>query len=163
MGTINTDFTVPCTSDRALLAIQDVIDTLQWSVLEVGPSLVVVRAPGLNALHITNLPVISLKLLEQDEHTDIAASISIGGPIWGNKKDLTGILGQVVNSISLRVQTESIAINPTVALGEGQGTGSQLQSTDRISQLTQLKELLDSGVLTDDEFAAEKARILSQD
>lgn len=161
MGTINTDFTVPCTSDRALLAIQDVIDSMKCQVLEMGPSLVVFRSPNLFAF--TGLPSISLKLTEQGEHTDIAASISVAGPIWGFKQHFAGVLGQVVNSISLRVQTESIAINPTVAIGEGQGTGSQPQSTDRISQLTQLKELLDSGVLTDDEFAAEKARILSQD
>jgi membrane protease subunit (stomatin/prohibitin family) len=33
-------------------------------------------------------------------------------------------------------------------------------STDRVEQLTKLKGLLDAGVLTDAEFAAEKARIL---
>jgi hypothetical protein len=33
--------------------------------------------------------------------------------------------------------------------------------TDRVAQLTQLKELLDSGVLTQEEFALEKARILA--
>ena len=32
--------------------------------------------------------------------------------------------------------------------------------TDRVAQLTQLKELLDSGVLSQQEFEAEKARIL---
>lgn len=163
MGTINTQFTVPCTSDRAILMVQDVVDSLKWPVLEVGPSLVVIRGPAATSIQQFNLPVISLKLSEQNGHTDIAASISMVGPIFGEKKRLTGILGQIVNSLSLRAQTESIAINPTVALGEGQGTGSQPQATDRISRLMQLKELRDSGVLTDDEFAAEKARIFSQD
>lgn len=33
-------------------------------------------------------------------------------------------------------------------------------STDRVEQLTKLKGLLDAGVLSDEEFQAEKARIL---
>jgi hypothetical protein len=64
------------------------------------------------------------------------------------------------NGVSLRVRTQPIAINPTVAIGEGQA-GPSAQSIDfRIEQLYKLRELRDTGILTDDEFAAEKARIL---
>lgn len=35
------------------------------------------------------------------------------------------------------------------------------ESTDRVDQLVKLKELLDSGVLSQEEFDAEKARILA--
>lgn len=77
------------------------------------------------------------------------------------KKKATGFIGQFVNSLSLRVQTNSVAINPTVQVGEGQ-TGSTSGLSDRYGQLRQAKELLEQGVLTQQEFDAEKARILSQ-
>jgi hypothetical protein len=164
MGHVNTEFTLPCASDKVLLAIQDVADTLQWPVLELSEALVVLQGPGQHAMHIWNLPKISAKLKEVDGSTHVSISLSVVGPLVGDKKRLTGVMGQFVNSVSLRIQTESIAINPTVALGEGQGGASQVQQQpDRITMLTQLKALLDQGVLTEEEFAAEKARVLAQD
>jgi hypothetical protein len=160
MATISTEFTVPSTSDKALLAVQDVVDTLKWRVLEVSSDLVVVQGPGRDLVQVANFPKISIKLKEVDLSTAISVSVSIVGPIVGSKKFLTGIMGQLVNSISIRIQTDSIAINPTVAIGEGQGGPSQ-QPIDRVGQLTQLKALLDAGVLTQEEFDSEKARILS--
>jgi hypothetical protein len=80
----------------------------------------------------------------------------------GIKKKLTGIMGQVVNGLSVRIQTKSIAINPTVAMGEGQGEASA-SSTSRLDQLERLQKLLESGVLTSEEFDTEKQKILRQD
>jgi len=72
-------------------------------------------------------------------------------------------MGQVVNGISVRVQTKSIAINPTVALGEGQGEAqSDAPATDRLAQLERLQKLLESGILTREEFDAEKQRVIRQ-
>ena len=81
----------------------------------------------------------------------------------GNKQQLTGIMGQIVNGISIRVQTKSIAINPTVALGEGQGEAQNeipAPGTDRLAQLERLQKLLESGILTREEFDTEKQKIL---
>ncbi len=48
------------------------------------------------------------------------------------------------------------ASNPQTAANPGTGTG------DKYSQLEQLKRLLDSGALTQDEFNREKAKLLGQ-
>ena len=166
MAGISTSFTVPCSIDRAVLAIQDTIDQFGWPVLEVSTSLVVAQGPG-NSMQMANFPIVSAKLVEEGDQTKIDVSVTVVGPIFGQKKHLTGIMGRFTNSVSLRVQTESIAINPTVALGQGQGTDSSSQvpavGPTRAQQLKDLKELLDAGVLSDEEFAAEKARVLNNE
>jgi hypothetical protein len=106
-----------------------------------------------------SFPVITLVLKETAGETAIAVSVSSTAPI-GMKKHLVGIMGQVVNSISIRVQTESLAINPTVAIGEGQGEASATR-TDRLDQLERLQKLFESGILTREEFDAEKHKILN--
>ena len=168
MGGVSTSITVPCSRDRAVLAIQDTINQFGWDVLEVSTSLIVASGGPLNALHFYNFPKISVTLLEQaGDRTKIDVSVTLVGMITGNKKRLIGLMGKFTNSVSLRVQTESIAINPTVALGQGQGTDSSSQvpaaGQTRAQQLKDLKELLDAGVLTDEEFAAEKARVLNSE
>ncbi len=170
MGGVSTSITVPCSRDRAVLAIQDTINQFGWDVLEVSTSLIVASGGPLNALHFYNFPKISVTLLEQaGDRTKIDVSVTLVGMITGNKKRLIGLMGKFTNSVSLRVQTESIAINPTVALGQGQGqeTGSPSQvpaaGQTRAQQLKDLKELLDAGVLTAEEFDAEKARVLDSE
>ncbi len=167
MVVISTSFTVPCSIDRAALAIQDTIDQFGWPVLEVSTSLIVAQGPGINFSQFYNFPIVSSKLAEEGDQTKIDVSVTVVGPMLGFKKHLTGIMGRFTNSVSLRVQTESIAINPTVALGQGQGTDSSSQvpaaGQTRAQQLKDLKELLDAGVLSDEEFAAEKARVLNSE
>jgi hypothetical protein len=68
-------------------------------------------------------------------------------------------LGQVVNSISIRVQTRSISINPTVAIGDGQGSASSGEAV-RVELLERLQVLRSDGVLTQDEFEIEKRKVL---
>jgi hypothetical protein len=68
-------------------------------------------------------------------------------------------MGTFVNSMSLRTQTSSIAINPTVQVGEGQG-GQSVASVDRIELLKKAKDLLDAGILSEEEFQSEKIRLL---
>jgi hypothetical protein len=161
MPTVSTEFTAPCTQDRAILAVQDLANSLQWPILEVGASRVVVKAPksyhfGQSALS----PKAVIQLKEVNDETVISVSVSLFN---GNKQQLTGIMGQWVNGISLRVQTKSIAINPTVALGEGQGEAqSDAPATDRLAQLERLQKLLESGILTREEFDAEKQRVIRQ-
>ena len=167
MGGVRTSFTVPCSIDRAVLAIQDTIDQFGWPVLEVSTSLIVAQGPGRNSLQMWNFPKVSAKVVEEGDQTKIDVSVTIVGLSLGYKKHMTGIMGKFTNSVSLRVQTESIAINPTVALGQGQPTDSSSQvpaaGQTRAQQLKDLKELLDAGVLSDEEFAAEKARVLNSE
>ena len=162
---ISESMTLPCTPDRVVLAVQDLIDQSDWRVLELTSSRVVVRIPINPSAPLTQQFTVTFKIASADDagasHVDVSVKTAIGAA-W--KKDVLGIMGKVTNSLSLRVQTESISINPTVSIGDGQGTQSQQLSVgnrDRVSQLKDLKELLDSGVLTEEEFAAEKARILS--
>ena len=164
MGTISSSFSLPVTSDRAVIAVQDTIDQLQWPVLESTATRVVAIAPKLAPTQMLNFPKLSVELREDQGKTIVSATISIGGPFWwtGGKKSMTGSLGQFVNSLSLRIQTNSIAINPTVAIGEGQGEAASLPTDAgaRLSMLERLVDLHQRGVLTDDEFTMEKSRIL---
>jgi hypothetical protein len=68
-------------------------------------------------------------------------------------------LGQVVNSISIRVQTRSISINPTVAIGDGLGSATSGEVV-RVELLERLQILRKDGVLTHDEFEIEKRKVL---
>jgi hypothetical protein len=162
MGTVCTEFVVPCTQDKATIAVQDTIDRLGWPVLEVSESRMVVTCPGLG-IQAVNLPKLTAELGESESGTatHVFVWVSTVGLLLGNKKRLSGLMGQFVNSVSLRVQTNSIAINPTVAVGEGQG-GPSPSTNDRLSQLERLMGLLRSGVLTDEEFQNEKQTILGR-
>lgn len=161
MTTVSTELTLPYSSDRTVLAVQDTIDRFQWRVLEMSTTRIVIDLGALNAMHTYNFPKMTVLFKELDGQTRLSISVSLKGDLGTSKKRLTGQMGQFVNSVSLRVQTNSIAINPTVAIGEGQGD-SQSPGTDRVTQLIQLKTLLDGGALTQDEFEQEKRRILGQ-
>lgn len=168
MTTVSTEFTAPCTQDRAILAVQDLANSLQWPILELATSRVVLTGPKLQPLQMYDLPQISILLQEDLQETRIRVTVSVKMPsidFGGVKKKLTGIMGQVVNGLSVRIQTKSIAINPTVALGEGQGEAQSetpVPSTDRIGQLERLQKLLESGILTREEFDIEKLKILRE-
>lgn len=161
MTTISTELTLPCTADRAILAIQDTIDRSSWKVLEMSTSRIVLDTGPINAMHMYNFPKMTLSIKEKAMETEISVSVSWVNSGFGVKKRLVGIMGTFVNSVSLRVQTNSIAINPTVAIGEGQG-GPSSSGSDRLTQLSQLQSLRQSGALTEDEFETEKKRILNQ-
>lgn len=163
---ISESMTLPCTPDRVVLAVQDLIDQSDWRVLELTSARIVVRIPIAPHKPLTSHFTVTIKIAPANDAGETQVDVSVKtatGAAW--KKDVLGIMGKVTNSLSLRVQAESISINPTVAMGNGQGTQSQQPlagNRDRVSQLKDLKELLDSGVLSEGEFAAEKARILAE-
>ena len=160
MAIVNTRFVVPCLIDKAVLAIQDVTDRFGWKLIELSHTRIVALYPPRSSFQIYNLPQVILILTEVDSGTEVDVSVSAVGPIWVHgKKRFVGIMGQVVNSISLRVQTQSISINPTVAIGEGQGSTSFGEVT-RVDLLERLQSLLNDGVLTEEEFAIEKRKVL---
>ena len=160
MAIVNTRFVVPCLIDRAVLAIQDVTDRFGWKLIELSHTRIVALYPPRSSFQIYNLPQVILILTEVDSGTEVDVSVSAVGPIWVHgKKRFVGIMGQVVNSISLRVQTQSISINPTVAIGEGQGSTSFGEVT-RVDLLERLQSLRNDGVLTEEEFAIEKRKVL---
>ena len=160
MAIVNTRFVVPCLIDRAVLAIQDVTDRFGWKLIELSHTRIVALYPPRSSFQIYNLPQVILILTEVDSGTEVDVSVSAVGPIWVHgKKRFVGIMGQVVNSISLRVQTQSISINPTVAIGEGQGS-TYFGEVTRVDLLERLQSLLNDGVLTEEEFAIEKRKVL---
>ena len=162
MAIVNTRFVVPCLIDRAVLAIQDVTDRFGWKLIELSHTRIVALYPPRSSFQIYNLPQVILILTEVDSGTEVDVSVSAVGPIWVHgKKRFVGIMGQVVNSISLRVQTQSISINPTVAIGEGQGSTSFGEVT-RVDLLERLQSLRNDGVLTEEEFAIEKRKVLGR-
>ena len=165
--TVSSTFVLPCRSDRAILAIQDTVSQLGWNVLEISMTRVVVETPGVTKLQLANFPRLTAELREVGETTQVR--VSVGMTAWGSfgaKKPLSGFMGRFVNDVSLRVQTQSLAINPTVAVGEGQGEAPQpaspAQPHDRVTRLVALKDLRDGGALTEDEFQIEKARVLNE-
>jgi len=159
MTTVNTNFISPCTQDKAILAVQDLANSLQWPILELTTSRVVLTGPKLQPTQLYDFPKITILLSEDGQETHFSVTVSTAFTQLVKKK-LTGIMGQVVNGISIRVQTQSIAINPTVALGEGQGEASAPR-TDHLDQLERLQKLFESGILTREEFDAEKYKILN--
>ena len=162
MAIVNTRFALPCSIDSALLAIQDATDRFGWKLIELGQTRIVALYPPRSSFQTYNLPQVILILTEVDLGTEVDVSVSAVGPIWVHgKKRFVGIMGQVVNSISLRVQTQSISINPTVAIGEGQGSTSFGEVT-RVDLLERLQSLRNDGVLTEEEFAIEKRKVLGR-
>ena len=160
MAIVNTRFVLPCLIDSALLAIQDATDRFGWKLIELSQTRIVALYPPRSSFQTYNLPQVILILTEVDLGTEVDVSVSAVGPIWVHgKKRFVGIMGQVVNSISLRVQTQSISINPTVAIGEGQGSTSFGEVT-RVDLLERLQSLRNDGVLTEEEFAIEKRKVL---
>jgi hypothetical protein len=148
-----------------VLAAQDVLNEIGWPILELSSTLIVAQGPPLMGIQMYNLPKISIKLVDGGDSTRIDTSVSMVGPLVGpRKKQFVGLIGRFTNAVSLRIQTESIAINPTVALGQGQGPGTAPPQTpthrDKAQQLMDLKALLDCGALTAEEFEAEKSRVL---
>ena len=105
-----------------------------------------------------------IQFLELGDSTRISVSASMppGVQVGRAKRGLTGVVGQIVNSISLRAQTQSTSINPTVSIGTGQNVSASDAGT-RITQLQQLATLHSSGALTDAEFQTEKRRILENE
>jgi hypothetical protein len=160
--TVRSSFSVNYPIDRTVIAAQDVLDQLGWSILEMSTSRMVVVLPGLTPVQLVNFPKMSIELREEAGVTDLAITVTVVGGTLGSRNKIVGSIGRFTNSLSLRIQTDSVAINPTVALGDGQGPiGAQAPAgPSRVQQLKDLKELLDSGVLNQDEFNAEKARIL---
>ena len=161
MTVVSTTFTVPMSRDLAILAAQDIVDQRGWRVLSVASTEIVVQERDYDMMKGAS-PKITATFIERGNSTEIKVNASIFGYGPLMKKTVTGFMGQFVNSLSLRTQTSSIAINPTVQVGEGQGGQSQSsRSADRIELLKQAKELFDAGVLTEDEFQAEKNRLMS--
>lgn len=161
MTVVSTTLTLPVSPDQVVIATQDIIDQQGWRVHAISASEIVFQEGDFDMIKgVSPKIVATLKQIDSGTEVQVICSVFAGiGPLM--KKKATGFMGQFVNSLSLRVQTNSVAINPTVQVGEGQ-TGSSSASNDRYEQLRQAKELLEQGVLTPQEFDAEKARILAQ-
>lgn len=163
--TVRSTFSVEYPLDRTVIAAQDVLDQLGWSILEMSSSRMVALTPGTAKTQMFNFPKMTVEFRQSGQRTDLAITVTMKGGTLGGRKAITGYIGRFTNSLSLRIQTDSVAINPTVAVGEGQGSPQAMPQAEqsRAQQLKDLKDLLDAGVLTQDEFDAEKARVLSAD
>lgn len=165
--TIRSTFSVEYPKDKTVIAAQDSIAQLGWEVLEMSSSRMVITLPKLQPLQVTNFPKMTVEFASVPSGTDLSIAVTmVGGKLmyFGSTGKINGMVGQFTNALSLRIQTNSVSINPTVAIGEGQSqsvSSLTAASRDRASQLKDLKELLDDGVLSDEEFAAEKARLLA--
>jgi hypothetical protein len=151
--------TLPVPPDQVVIAAQDIIDQQGWKVASISSTELVFHE------HFDFGKGAAPKIVATLTQVDVGTSVHLVGSIFGYgplmKKAVAGFMGQFTNSLSLRVQTNSVAINPTVQVGEGQ-TGGSAASNDRYDQLRKAKELLELGVLTQQEFETEKARILAQ-
>lgn len=161
MSTVSTKLSLPIPTDQLIVAIQDIIDQHNWRVHSISTSEIVFQERDFDAWKGAS-PKIVASILEKDRSTEIYIVCSLFGVGPIGKKIATGFMGQFVNSLSLRAQTNSVAINPTVQVGEGQ-TGGNTQLVDRFELLKKAKELVDLGVLTEQEFQEEKKKILASE
>lgn len=158
MATVKTEFQIPLSVDKSIIAAQDIVEQLKWRVQELGEDRIVATFSGTNLIGVQCRFVVEMREVAGD--TTVSASISI--PLPQNKGYLLGILGQFVNGLSLRAQTKSTTINPTVAIGEGQVESSTAPNS-RFASLAKLGELHKDGILSDEEFQSEKEKILNSD
>jgi len=159
MSVISTTLEFPIPPDLVMIAAQDIIDQRGWRVQSMSSSELVFQERDWDMMKGSS-PKIVATFINKGDHTQVQI---IGkflgyGPIA--KKILAGFVGQFVNSLSLRAQTNSVSINPTVQIGEGQGGGSS-PVVDKYELLRKAKQLLDDGVLTEEEFLVEKSQILN--
>lgn len=160
MTTVSTSFQLPATADVVVIAAQDIVDRNGWRVLTMTSTEIVISEGDYDIIK-GSKPKLTIALHAAGENTRVVVTSSIFGYGPIAKKMVNGFMGQFVNSLSLRVQTNSVAINPTVQVGEGQSSGGTTQP-DRFDLLRKAKELLDSGVLTEEEFMTEKKKILGE-
>ena len=80
-------------------------------------------------------------------------------------RDLVNRLAATARDIYLRKQQQSFTefsgnVAPPMAPAPAMTSAPAVAADDPIAKLKELKELLDAGVLTEEEFAAEKAKVL---
>jgi hypothetical protein len=155
---MSTSFNLQISRDKVVIAAQDVIDSHGWLPISLSSSELVCKDHQYDKVKGFATEIVAkFNDLEDGTNVSVTATMAGFGPI--NKRRAAEVMGKFVNSLSLRVQTQSLAINPTVQIGEGQGGSSEV-IPNRYDLLKEAKSLLDSGVLTEEEFQSEKSRIL---
>ena len=117
MTTVSTELTLPYSSDRTVLAVQDTIDRFQWRVLEMSTTRIVIDLGALNAMHTYNFPKMTVLFKELDGQTRLSISVSLKGDLGTSKKRLTdkwGSSSTACPSVSKRIPSRSIPPWPSV-------------------------------------------------
>lgn len=146
-------FRIQIDSGKAISLCQEVAVDLGWRVLEVSNSSISVKevAPQLTGFTWpARIDVQIGSISSQECELRLFGSILGVGPIQRNH--LQGQMGRFLNHLSVLVD------RPRMKQGDGGQSGTSLLS----EELTRLKELVDEGVLTQEEFAAAKARLLER-
>lgn len=92
--------------------------------------------------------------------TATAVSRGVSGAMDGKQQQQAAAQQQAQQSAYEQGQRDLVAQQQAAQAAQAAPAAAALSSDDRIEQLTKLGELKAAGVLTEEEFAAEKARIL---
>ena len=146
MATFNADITSKSSKSETLLNIQEAIKEFGWAVMELNASSVTVKAPPPPTgfwMQYQYSTKIMLNLSDAKNGTQVSITATTIGWTGIAKKVIEGLVGQLVNAISIGSQKMTASTPSSVA-----------------DELTKLSELLNSGVLTQEEFDSAKKRVL---
>jgi len=146
-------FELKTSSAKALELCQEVTARMGWRVLSLSSSTLTIKEASPQITSFTWPARIDVSISPTSDEScriTLDGSISGVGPIQRNH--LQGQMGRFLNDLSLTVDRQNpISTTPT-------STSPGIQSLS--DELLTLKKLLDEGVLTAEEFAAAKSRLL---
>jgi hypothetical protein len=144
MAVLSSSAEVEISLEGALAACQQAVVSFGWKVTALGKSSITVidRDQGLGMNPVT----ITVEFTPMNDGTHLELVSHIRG-IWGGDKHMQGRMGQLINAISVAAKSPS--------------TGPVQATSSVAGDLKALMEMRIGGLLTDEEFAAAKAKILS--
>ncbi len=147
-------FQLPVSGATTLKLCQEVAIQLGWRVLEVSSARISVKEVSPQVTSFTWPARIDIEIKsngQEKSHLQLYGSIAGAGPIQRNH--LQGQMGRFLNHLSLLVDTKSSSAATS-------NSSTNASTTSLTQEITRLKELLDQGVLTPEEFASAKAKLL---
>lgn len=147
------EFRLNVSSAVALELCQEVAVRLGWRVLSLSGSTITVKEVSPQITGFTWPARIDVSIAAT---SDSACEITLDGSISGigpiQRNHLQGQMGRFLNDLSLSVDRTKA--------GTDSPTSGNLPATSLSAEIAKLKELMEEGVLTAEEFAVAKSRLL---
>jgi len=134
---------------------QEVAAQLGWRVLEVSAKSISIKEIAPQFTGFTWPARIDVQIVEiSDASCDLRLDGSIAGMGPIQRNHLQGQMGRFLNNLSLLLDRQQNS--QSTAISHKPGNGNSMSE-----ELARLKSLRDDGVLTDEEFAAAKSKLLA--
>ena len=152
MSKFRDELHIPLPSDKAGAVVRQAVADCGWGIKEQGPGRVVARV-GFGA---TRNPS-SIEVLTRDDQ-GAGSLVVLNGRILGvgpiQKGHLKAEVGKLANAIKVAVAS---------AQKDAPAPGVEVARSTMADRLRELASLRDEGLLTDDEFAEQKAKVLADE